>query len=262
MDSMELNWQVCVAVVTISIILLQAWRYYFVFGVSCKSTRRLDGKTAIITGANTGIGKETAIDLARRGARVVVACRDEKRALAALGEIKEKSGSAEVIYKWLDLASLSSVRAFSEEVLQEEEHVHILVNNAGVMFPPYTRTKDGFELQFGVNHLGHFLLTMLLLDRIKDSAPSRIINISSHAHYPGYLDFEDMMWERRYQAQLAYCRSKLANVMFSCELARRLTGSEVTVYSLHPGSIKTELVRHIVVGWKAILKVIVSIFVA
>ena len=253
---MELSWLAWMSILVVPIALLQAFRYYFVFGVTCRSTRRLGGKTVIITGGNTGIGKETAIDLAKRGARVIIGCRDEKRALAALRDIKDKSGSDEVAFKKLDLASLSSVRTFAEEVLQEEERIDILINNAGVMFPPYTHTEDGFELQFGVNHLGHFLLTLLLLDRIKECAPSRIVNVSSVVHYLGSLDFDDMMWEKYYQAQKAYFRSKLANVMFSYELSKRLAESQVTVYSLHPGSIKTELTRHLVSGWKAILKVL------
>ena len=224
-------------------------------GVPCKSKEKMDGKTVIITGANTGIGKETAIDLAKRGARVVIACRDEQRALTALRDIKTESRSNDVYFKKLDLASLSSVRRFASEILQEEERIDVLINNAGVMFTPYWLTEEGFEMQFGVNHLGHFLLTLLLLQRIKDTPNSRIVVVSSHAHYPGYLDFNDMMWKKRYQAQLAYCRSKLANVMFASELSRRLAGTGTTVYSLHPGSIKTELLRYTLTGWMAVLKV-------
>ena len=222
-----------------------AWRASF--GV-CKSKRRMDGKTVIITGANTGIGKETALDLANRGARVIVACRDEKKATIAVDDIKKKTKNQNVIFKKLDLASLASVRQFSEEILQEEEHIDVLINNAGVMYPPYTLTEDGFELQFGVNHLGHFLLTNLLLDRIKQSTPSRIVNVSSLAHSYGYLDFDDMMWTKEYKRTPAYGRSKLANIMFTRELAKRLEGTGVTTYSLHPGSVNTELQRH-AKGW-------------
>ena len=226
-------------------VLYKAWQWYFVIGVPCRSTERMDGKTVIITGGNTGIGKETAIDLAERGARVILACRDLSRAEAAMRDIRKKSQSELVVYRHLDLASLASVRQFSEHILQEVSGIHVLINNAGVMFPPYTKTEDGYELQFAVNHLGHFLLTHLLLDRIKSSAPSRILAVSSHAHYTGNLDFTDMMWTKRYQAQLAYCRSKLANVMFARELAKRLAGTGVTVYSIHPGSVNTELPRHL-----------------
>ncbi|XP_011404099.1 PREDICTED: retinol dehydrogenase 12-like [Amphimedon queenslandica] len=236
----------------VAVVGLAAIRYFFVIGRSCRSKKRLDGKTVIITGANTGIGKETAIDLAKRGARVIVACRDEKRGSDAVRDIKAASKSEEVILKKLDLASLASIRRFSEEVLQEESHIDILINNAGVMLCPYYLTKDGFELQFGTNHLGHFLLTNLLLDRIKESAPSRIVTVSSDGHYYGSLDFDDMMWSRSYKSFGSYTRSKLANVMFSRELAKRLEGTGVSTYSLHPGAINTDLTRHMVAGWKII----------
>ena len=205
----------------------------------------MDGKTVIVTGGNTGIGKETAVDLAERGAKVILACRDETRAEAAVAEIKKRSGSELVLFRKLDLASLASVRQFSERILREEPQIHVLINNAGVMFPPYTVTEDGYELTFAVNHLGHFLLTLLLLDRIKSSPSSRILIISSYAHYPGSLDFSDMMWKKRYQPQFAYMHSKLANVMFAWELAKHLVGTGVTVYAIHPDSVNTELPRHL-----------------
>ena len=231
---------------------LFAWRYIFVVGVPCKSKRRLDGKTVIITGANTGIGKVTAIDLAKRGARVIIGCRDISRGSKALEDIKNESKSQDVVLKKLDLASLTSVRQFSEEILKEEGQINVLINNAGVMMTPYSKTEDGFEIQFGVNHLGHFLLTNLLLDRIKQSTPSRIVTVSSHAHRLFFsMDFDDLNWERTpYNTQLAYGRSKAANVMFSRELAKRLEDTGVTTYSLHPGSIDTELPRHLTDRWK------------
>ena len=241
--------------IVVSLVLLQVFRLIFVVGTPCKSKEKMNGKTIVITGANTGIGKETAIDLATRGARVIIGCRDEKKAMAALKDIKQASGSDNVAFKRLDLASLASVRTFAAEILQEEERVDVLINNAGVMFTPHLLTKDGFELQFGVNHLGHFLLTMLLLDRIKDSPNSRIVNVSSIGHYGGSLDFDDMMWEKKYSWSFAYFRSKLANVMFTKELARRLEGTGVTVYSLHPGSINSELDRHLLKSWKVIFAV-------
>ena len=131
----------------------------------------------------------------------------------------------------------------------------ILICNAGVMFPPYYLTEDGFELTFGVNHLGHFLLTNLLLERIKESSPSRVIVVSSLGHLAGYLDFKDMMWTKRYNRYLAYCRSKLANVMFARELAKQVLGTGVTVCVLHPGTVNTELYRHLLSGWMAVLRV-------
>lgn len=243
------------ALVAILAVLGAAFKWYFVNGTPCRSKERMDNKTVIITGGNTGIGKETALGLAVRGARIILACRDRSRGEAAVKDIKERSGNNEVIFKQLDLASLKSVRQFSETILQEESNIDVLINNAGVMFPPYTLTEDGFELQFGVNHLGHFLLTHLLLDRIKDSAPSRILNISSHGHYMGSLDFEDMMWSKHYQAQKAYFRSKVANVMFTRELAKRLGETNVTVYAIHPGSVNTELSRHIQKLFGGIFKV-------
>ena len=239
----------------VAVVGLAVFRYFCVIGRSCRSKKRLDGKTAIVTGANTGIGKETAIDLAKRGARVIVACRDVKKGSDAVRDIKAASKSEEVILKKLDLASLASVRQFSEEILQEESHIDLLINNAGVMLCPYHLTEDGFEMQFGTNHLGHFLLTNLLLDRIKESAPSRVVTVSSGAHFYGSLDFDDMMWARNYKSVGAYTRSKLANVMFSRELAKRLEGTGVSTYSLNPGIINTELTRHTVAGWKIIFAV-------
>ena len=159
------------------------------------------------------------------------------------------------MFRQLDLASCRSVRDFATKILSEEQEIHILVNNAGVMFVPYDLTEDGFETHFGVNHLGHFLLTNLLLDRIKESSPSRIVNVASLAHRIGHLDFKDMMWRKRYWSVLAYGRSKLANVMFSRELAKRVAGSGVTVCSLHPGSVHTELTRYYFTGFFLLLKV-------
>ena len=239
----------------VAVLGLAAFRYFAVIGRSCTSKRRLDGKVAIVTGANTGIGRETALDLARRGARVILACRDENKGKAAVSYVKEGSGSEIVVFKKLDLASLASIRTFSSEILHEEDRIDILINNAGVMFTPYCLTEDGFEMQFGTNHLGHFLLTNLLLDKIKESAPSRIVTVSSLGHYFGSLDFNDMMWSKNYGSQKSYFRSKLANVMFARELSKRLEGTGVTTYSLHPGSINTELGRHLVAGWKIIFKV-------
>ncbi len=131
----------------------------------------------------------------------------------------------------------------------------VLICNAGILFPPYQLTEDGFELTFGVNHLGHFLLTNLLLDRLKESAPSRVVVVSSLGHFAGSLDFQDMMWTKRYNRYLAYCRSKLANVMFAKELARRLLGTGVTVCALHPGSVNSELYVPFMSGWKTVLRV-------
>lgn len=198
----------------------------------------------IITGANCGIGKETAIDLANRGAKIYIACRDSKRGEDALKEIKKISGSDKVFFMQLDLASLDSIREFSKNFHSVESHLHILINNAGVMMCPKALTKDGFEMQLGTNHLGHFLLTNLLLDLLKASSPSRIINVSSSGHKFGKINKNDLMSEKSYSKMGAYGQSKLANILFTLELARQLENVGVTANSLHPGVVQTELGRH------------------
>ncbi|VDI77981.1 retinol dehydrogenase 12 [Mytilus galloprovincialis] len=183
-----------------------------------------------------GIGKETAIDLVKRGAKVIIACRDMTRGNNAVDDIKRLSGSTNVSVVQLDLASLKSVRKFAEEIHKTEKRLDILINNAGVMACPYMKTEDGLEMQFGVNHIGHFLLTNLLLDLIKKAAPSRIVNVSSLAHvFTGQLNFDDIAKrEKYYNAEEAYTQSKLCNILFTKELASRLSGTGVTTYSLHP----------------------------
>ncbi|XP_046670235.1 retinol dehydrogenase 13-like [Homalodisca vitripennis] len=217
----------------------------------CVATTRLDNKTVIITGCNTGIGKVTVRELYKLGARVVMACRDVKKAEEAAEDIKstvatqETKDLGEVVVQKLDLSSLTSVRECAKKLLETESHIDILINNAGVMMCPYTPTEDGFEMQFGTNHLGHFLFTCLLLPRIISSAPSRIITLSSVAHARGKIDFDDLNWQKRpYSPMAAYGQSKLANVLFSKELARRLGDKRVTTYAVHPGVIRTELGRH------------------
>jgi NAD(P)-dependent dehydrogenase (short-subunit alcohol dehydrogenase family) len=195
----------------------------------------LDGRTVIVTGANSGIGLVAARALAKAGARVVLAVRDTAKGDQAASTIE---GTTEV--KQLDLADLASVRAFADA---QEEPVDVLVNNAGVMATPQRRTKDGFELQIGTNHLGPFALTNLLLPRIGD----RVVTISSGAHHLGRIELEDLNWEhRRYQRWLAYGQSKLANLLFTLELQRRLTaaGSKVRAVAAHPGYAATGLQGH------------------
>ncbi|KAK7118289.1 hypothetical protein R3I94_021952 [Phoxinus phoxinus] len=209
------------------------------------SSVRLDNKTVIITGANTGIGKETARDLARRGARVIMACRDLEKAESARGELMEDSGNQNIVVKKLDLSDTKSIRAFAELINKEEKQVNILINNAGIMMCPYSKTADGFEMQFGVNHLGHFLLTYLLLDLLKKSTPSRIINVASVAHTWGSIHLDDINSEKGYSPRRAYGQSKLANILCTRSLAKRLQGSGVTVYSLHPGVVQSELFRNL-----------------
>lgn len=221
---------------------MQGLRNYF---RPWSSVAKLDGKTVLITGANTGIGKETAIDLAKRGARIIMACRDMEKADEALKEVIEASGNQDVVTKKLDLADSKSIREFAQTINTEEKQVNILINNAGVMVCPYGKTADGFEMQIGVNHMGHFLLTFLLMDLIKKSSPARIINVSSMAHKWGTINIDDLNSEKSYDKSKAYSQSKLANVLFTRFLAKRLEGTSVTVYALHPGVVQTELWRHL-----------------
>lgn len=205
----------------------------------------LVGKTAIVTGANTGIGKETARELARRGARVILACRSAERANAARDEIIKSTANEDVIVMLLDLASLSSVKQFAEDFNRTEGRLDLLVNNAAVAPAERALTEDGFELNFGVNHLGHFYLTNLLLDKLKSSAPSRIVVVSSEGYRFNALDFDDLQTSRGWTILNAYCRSKTANILFATHLATILEGSGVTTYSLAPGFVDSELRRDI-----------------
>ncbi|XP_041829770.1 retinol dehydrogenase 13-like isoform X1 [Melanotaenia boesemani] len=217
----------------------------YVTGGRCPSKAKINGKTVVITGANTGIGKETAQELAERGGRIIMGCRNMEKCEAAAKEIRGNTLNPHVYAHHLDLASIKSIREFAERIKQEEERVDILINNAGVMRCPAWKTEDGFDMQFGVNHLGHFLLTNLLLEKLKESAPSRVINLTSLAHIIGKIDFEDLNWEKKkFDTKQAYCQSKLANVLFTRELAKRLQGTGVTVNAVHPGVVATELGRH------------------
>lgn len=230
----------------------------FLFSGKCTAATRLDGKTAIVTGSNTGIGKVTVNELAKRGARVIMACRSLERAEKAAEDIrsnlKDNPKSGEVLIRQLDLTSLKSVRKCAQEILDSEPAIHLLINNAGIMMCPRQLTEDGYELQFATNHLGHYLFTLLLLPRIirsaqdstQSSAPARIINLSSLAHTwgDGRMHFEDINLEKGYSPTGAYGRSKLANILFTTELAKRLQGKNVNTYAVHPGVVDTELSRH------------------
>ena len=209
-------------------------------GFSVVDIPDLTGRTAVVTGASSGIGLETAKALTARGARVIIAVRDEAKGRTAAAAMPGP-GAAEV--RLLDLASLDSVRAFAKA--WDGGPIDLLINNAGVMIPPLTRTKDGFELQFGTNHLGHFALTNLLLLNI--AGDGRVVTISSGAHRAGKIDFEDLNWEhRKYRRWAAYGQSKLANLLFTRELQRRLTqaGSSILSMAAHPGYAATNLQSH------------------
>lgn len=217
----------------------------FVAGGVCRCANRLDGKTVVVTGANTGIGKVTAIELAKRGASVVLACRDVGAALATAREVKAAAGSeSNVSVRELDLSDLLSVRRFATIFLEEEERLDILVNNAGIMRCPRWRSKQGHEMQFAVNHLGHFLLTLLLLPALRRSTPSRVVTVSSLGHKRGKINFDNLQLEEGYDPRQAYCNSKLCNILFTKQLAARLKNSGVTAVSLNPGIVRTELGRH------------------
>jgi NAD(P)-dependent dehydrogenase (short-subunit alcohol dehydrogenase family) len=210
----------------------------------------LSGRHAIVTGATAGIGLETARVIALRGGSVTMACRDLAKAEAVRQRfVREGAGRIrgdQFAVEHLDLASLASVRAFAKSFLLSETPIHLLINNAGLMIPDRRETLDGFEAHFGTNYLGHFLLTTLLLDRIRESAPARIVNVASDAMHFASLTpaFDDLNWEqRRWSGWRSYGNSKLMNLMFTNELNRRLAGSDVESFALHPGIVRTDLAR-------------------
>ena len=199
----------------------------------------MDGKVCLVTGANSGIGRETALALAKMGATVILVARDPTKGGAALDDIKRASGNEHVELMLADLASLDSIRQLAADFRAKHQQLHVLVNNAGSYNVQRSETKDGFETTFGVNHLAYVLLTNLLLDVLKASAPSRIINVSSASHRGATINFDDLHGNDAYRGMAAYGQSKLANVLFTYELARRLEGTGVTANSLHPGVVMT-----------------------
>jgi NAD(P)-dependent dehydrogenase (short-subunit alcohol dehydrogenase family) len=201
----------------------------------------MKGKTVLITGATSGIGRSTARELARQGATLFLVCRDPKRGEQTIAEIGDATGNRDLHLLVGDLASQADVRRLAGEFLATGRPLHVLLNNAGVVNLKHELTCDGIETVFAVNHLAYFLLTLLLLDRLKESAPSRIVNVASDAHKFGKMDFDDLGGERGYRWMRSYGQSKLANILFTRELARRLAGSGVTVNCLHPGAVATGL---------------------
>jgi NAD(P)-dependent dehydrogenase (short-subunit alcohol dehydrogenase family) len=205
------------------------------------------GRVAIITGANTGLGYETAAALAAKGAQVVLAVRNLDKGKDAAALINKRSPAAEVILQELDLTSLDSIRAAAEQLRSDHDRIDLLINNAGVMYTPKSTTKDGFELQFGTNHLGHFAFTGLLLDRLLPLAGSRVVTVSSIGHrIRADIHFDDLQWEHSYNRVAAYGQAKLANLLFTYELQRRLAPHGTTIAAAaHPGGSNTELMRNL-----------------
>jgi NAD(P)-dependent dehydrogenase (short-subunit alcohol dehydrogenase family) len=204
----------------------------------------MEGKICLITGANSGIGKATAIGLAELNAKIVMLSRDQERGEIAQKEIIELTGNKDIDLLLCDLSSQESIRKFVSEFKSKYQHLNVLINNAGVMKKQGTTSTDGFEMNFAVNHLAPFLLTNLLLDILKENAPSRIINVGSAAHRMAKLDFDDLQCEnKKLRLMRIYGNSKLALTLFSYELSRRLEGTNVTVNVLHPGMIATNLGR-------------------
>lgn len=202
----------------------------------------MNGKTVLITGGNTGIGLATAKSLGALGAEVIITSRDDSKGERAKAEIEGAIGRS-IRLERLDLASFGSIRSFAARILETTPRIDVLINNAGLILDKRSETEEGFEATFGINHLGHFLLTELLLERLRESAPSRIVVLASDAHYRAKsgLDFDDLMSERgSFRGFDVYAKSKLANVMFARELGRRLEGSSVTVNAAHPGVVATE----------------------
>ncbi|WP_145320317.1 SDR family oxidoreductase [Paenibacillus xylanexedens] len=201
----------------------------------------MSNQTAIVTGANSGMGLATTIELARQGYRVIMACRSEKRGQEALQEAVRQSGSSAIELMLCDLGSLDSIRQFARTFRECHDSLDVLVNNAGVVMVKRKETSDGFEQSIGINHLGHFLLTLLLIEPLKAAKQGRVVNVSSGAYKAGKIHFEDPHLHKGYNPIKSYAQSKLANVLFTRALARKLSGTSVTVNCLHPGAVGTSI---------------------
>lgn len=206
----------------------------------------LSGKTVIVTGSNTGLGFETALDFYQKGAKVYVACRNKEKGLNAIDRMKALSSGGELIFGHLDLAGLSSIKVFAEKVIATENRLDLLVNNAGVMIPPPSKTEDGFELQFGVNFIGHFALTGHLFNILESTTGSRVVTLSSIAHRGATIDFDNFRLEKPYNNWREYGQSKLADLIFTLEFDKRLRNNGCQLMSLaaHPGFSKTDLQKY------------------
>jgi retinol dehydrogenase 14 len=220
----------------------------------------MTGRTCVLTGATSGIGRETAVALAGLGARLALVCRDRGRGEEAAAEIAARTGNRDVVLHLADLSAQRDVRRVAAEILAAHAQIHVLVNNAGVVNLRRTLTEDGLETVFATNHLAYFHLTLLLLDRLRASAPARIVNVASDAHRWGRLDLDDLGNARRYRAMQVYGQSKLANILFTYELARRLAGSGVTCNCLHPGAVGTRLGHNNGMIARALARLLVPFF--
>jgi NAD(P)-dependent dehydrogenase (short-subunit alcohol dehydrogenase family) len=212
-----------------------------------KNVESQKDKTVIVTGANSGIGYYTALGLARMGANVIIAGRNKQKIDIAIEEMNQEDLEGTLSFGLLDLSSFKSIREFAKEFKQKHSHLDMLINNAGVMMPPESKTQEGFELQFGVNFLGHFLLTDLLYDKLKSTPDSRVVTLSSIAHRDATIDFENLRIEKAYDAKREYYQSKLADLVFALELAKKIkeNGDSITSVACHPGFTQTELQRYI-----------------
>ncbi|OLY78475.1 Short-chain dehydrogenase TIC 32, chloroplastic [Smittium mucronatum] len=218
---------------------------HYVLGYKKANKASTEEKFAIVTGANSGIGFETTKALALAGFHVIMACRNKESTEEAISKLELETGLKTFEFMQLDLSSFKSIDAFVDQYKKTHDKLHLLVNNAGVMMCPYSKTEDGIEMQFGTNHLGHFKLTNGLLDLIKASERARIVVLSSMANYIGTFDKSLILEESKYNKMVNYGISKLCNIMFANELSRRLEGTGVTVNSLHPGAVNTNLARHL-----------------
>jgi NAD(P)-dependent dehydrogenase (short-subunit alcohol dehydrogenase family) len=232
--------------IVLVVVIICLWMYLRGTVGRCDSDADLSGKTAIVTGANTGIGFHTALDFAKRNARVIIACRDEKKAEQAKSKIVAESGNTNVTVSIVDLSYMKSVRAFAKKIIESEQRLDILVNNAGIVSAgkPREVTDEGLETLYAANYFGPFLLTNLLLDLMKKSAPSRIVNLSSVVNKFGKIDFTNLQGEKSFNYRSRYFDSKLAVILFTRERARQLEGTGVTANVVHPGSVSTELLRN------------------
>ena len=239
--------------VTVLTAIALAWVKVYFAGGSCKSLAKLKGKTVIVTGANTGIGLDTALSFAGRGAKVIIACKNYKSGLKALKYIRDLSENRFVEFRKVDLSSFDSIREFAKEFNAEEERLDILVNNAGVLTAAKRQvTKDGHEEMFQVNHLGPFLLTNLLLEKMKKSSPSRIVNVSCGIHKKSKgLNFTDLEMKEKFGRFKQFAQTKLANLLFTHELSKELEGTNITANSVNPGYVLSDAYRNVgILHWK------------